>query len=174
MDIVDLKIEEFEGIPWDGIGGHDCYELVRDFYRENFQIELTDYARPHDWESDKLDLLRNLYKHDGFKMITEWTPDELRPGDALCMSINEGNPNHIAIYVGEGEILHHLYGRMSRKEPFHGFWRNHISFILRHPDVPDLRPKVMDVNLLDFVRARNDLVKTGVGDAGEVRPDPEG
>jgi cell wall-associated NlpC family hydrolase len=30
----------------------DCYELGRDFFRDNFGIELTNYARPHDWSAD--------------------------------------------------------------------------------------------------------------------------
>jgi cell wall-associated NlpC family hydrolase len=155
MTLEDLKYEHLEGIPFTTIGDRDCYELVRDFYSENFNMDLTPYARPHDWASDKMDLIRNLYDREGFEMITDWKIKDLRPADVMAVSINEANPNHLAIYVGEGNILHHLYGKRSRLEPLRGFWRNHTSFILRHPDVPDLRPVYPDVDYMELLRARN-------------------
>jgi cell wall-associated NlpC family hydrolase len=155
VTLEDLKYEHLQAIPFTEIGDRDCYELCRDFFRENFKIELTPYVRPHDWESDSLDLIRMFHDNEGFDSITDWRPKDLRPGDVLAMSINESNPNHLAIYVGDDKILHHLYGRMSRIEPLHGFWRNHTSFILRHKDVPDLRPVYPDVDYMELLRARN-------------------
>lgn len=155
MKLEDLKAEHLQGIPFTGIGKRDCYELVRDFYRDNFNIELTPYARPHDWESDKLDLIRNHYEAEGFEMLTDWKIKDLRPADLLIMAVNESNPNHIAINLGDGRILHHLYGKRSRIEEFHGWWRNHVSFVVRHKDVPDLRPVYPDVDYMELLRARN-------------------
>lgn len=170
--VEDLEISEFEDRPWEGIGRSDCYALGKDFYNKNFpDITITDFVRPHNWSSDKLDLIRGLYKHDGFVMITDWTVDDLQPADVLAMNIGEGNPNHIAIYVGEGDILHHLYGKRSRREPFHGFWRDKVAFILRHPDVPNLNPPKIELKLEDFIRARNDFSNRGLH--GTVRSDSE-
>jgi cell wall-associated NlpC family hydrolase len=151
----DLKFEHLQGIDFTGIGQRDCYELCRDFFRDNFEIELKPYARPHDWQSDEIDLIRMLHDDINFDIITDWRIKDLRPADVLAMSINEGNPNHLAINLGDGNILHHLYGRKSRIEPLHGFWRNHTSFILRHRDVPDLRPVLPDVDYMELLRARN-------------------
>ena len=175
MTLEDLKYEHLQAIPFTGIGNRDCYDLVRDFYRDNFGMELTPYVRPHDWDSDKIDLIRNHYEAEGFEAITDWKPKDLRPGDILAMSINESNPNHLAIYVGDGKIIHHLYGRMSRVEPLHGFWRNLTSFIVRHPDVPDLTPVYPDVDYMELLRERNSAhqgLESG-GDEGTVRSDSE-
>lgn len=155
MTIDDLKYEHLQAIPWGGVGKQDCYSLTRQFYDENFGIKLPNFARPHDWQSDKVDLIRNYYSDQGFDMITDWRPKDLRPGDILAMAINESNPNHLAIYLGDGRILHHLYGRMSRIELFHGHWRNAVSCVFRHKDVPDLRPVYPDVDYMELLNARN-------------------
>lgn len=155
--MIPVKYEELEGHTWGGIGNDDCYKLAMDFYDLNFGIKLVDYARPADWSADDIDLIRELHEHNGFQMITDWKPSDLRPGDALALMVGEGNPNHIAIYLGDNEILHHLYNRYSRREPFMGFWRNHVAFVLRHPEVPDLRPPKITQDLSEFIRARNTL-----------------
>lgn len=136
------------------IGDQDCYALSRGFFKDNFGIELENYPRPNDWNADDLDLINILYERAGFEKITQFDHKSLRPGDVLCMAIQERNPNHFAIYVGEGEIIHHLYGRISKKETLRDFWLNQTCFILRHRDVPDLRPVYPDVDIMDIVRAR--------------------
>lgn len=114
MTLEDLKSDHLQGIDFTGIGQRDCLELVRDFFRDNFGIQIKPYARPHDWNSDEIDLVRMLYDDANFEMITDWRIKDLRPADVLAMSINEANPNHLAINLGDGNILHHLYGRKSR------------------------------------------------------------
>jgi cell wall-associated NlpC family hydrolase len=153
---VTLQYEHLIGAGFDW-GHKDCLSLFRDFYKLNFNIEITNYARPSDWSSDKLDLMRLCYEREGFNMITEWKLGDLRPGDLLCMSIGERNANHFAVYLGEDELIHHLYGRMSSKETFRGFYRNSVLYILRHPDVPDLRPVYPDVDIRTLLDARNAL-----------------
>lgn len=157
MTIDDLKYDHLVGRPFTGIGRDDCLKLFRDFYRENFGIEIRDYARPHDWSSDQLDLMRLCYEREGFEQITDWKVKELRPADVLCVAIGEANPNHFAIFIDGDTILHHLYGKMSRVEPFRDFWRRQTCFILRHPDVPDLRPTYPDTTLQELLRARNSV-----------------
>ncbi len=136
-------------------GKSDCLSLFRDFYRDNFGIEIRNYARPTDWSSDKLDLMRLCYEREGFEMVTDWKVKDLRPGDVLCMAIGEENANHFAIYAGDDKIVHHLYGRVSSEEVFRDFYRNTTCYLLRHPDVPDLRPVYPDVDIGSLIRARN-------------------
>lgn len=150
-----LKFDHLEGRRFTEIGDHDCYALAIDFYYDNFGIKLTNYARPADWSSTKTDLIRNLYERDGFEMISNWKLKDLRPADALAITIAERNPNHIGIYLGNDEMLHHLYRKLSRRDPFSGVWHHHTAFILRHKDVPDLRPPVVTQDLAEFISARN-------------------
>jgi cell wall-associated NlpC family hydrolase len=135
-------------------GVRDCLGLLIELYRESFGIEITNYARPTDWSSDNESLIRKLYEREGFQMITDWRAKDLRPGDVLCMAIGESEPNHLAIYVGDNKIAHHLYGRLSSEEPFRDFYRNSTCFIIRHPDVPDLRPVHPDTDIRSLLRDR--------------------
>lgn len=135
-------------------GVRDCYAIVRDFYRINFDMELIDFARPKDWQSDNHDLIRRCYERDGFEMITDWKAKDLRPGDILCMAIGESCPNHLAVFVGDNKVVHHLYGRNSTEDTYRDFFRAKTSFILRHPDVPDLRPTYPDTTIGSLLRDR--------------------
>ena len=150
-----MKYEHLLGRPWNGIGRNDCLSLFRDLYKDNFNIEIADYARPHDWKSDRLDLIGLCYEREGFDKITDWKIKDIRPGDVLAMSIGERNPNHLAIYVGDSTIVHQKFGQLSNAEPLRDFWLHHTAYVLRHPDVPDLRPVYPDVNIMDLIRARN-------------------
>ncbi|WOF44372.1 C40 family peptidase [Sphingopyxis indica] len=145
--------DNYVGIPF-LMGVRDCLGLTRRYYAEAFGINITDYARPVDWESPVIDLIRACYEREGFEMVTKWREKDLRPGDLLCMSIGEGNANHLAIYLGGGEILHHLAGRRSSREPYRDFWRTLTCYVLRHPDVPDLRPVYPDTTIEELLRAR--------------------
>jgi cell wall-associated NlpC family hydrolase len=151
----DLRYHHLEGIKWTGIGRDDCFALGRKFYKDNFDIDIPDVVRPSDWNSDDLDLLELWHEKIGFKKLTDFRPKDLRPGDVLCMAVGERNPNHIAIFAGDNTIIHHLFGRFSRAEPFREFWFNQTSYILRHPDVPDLRPVYPDVDIRDLLSVRN-------------------
>jgi cell wall-associated NlpC family hydrolase len=159
VKIEDLKYDHLVGNPMI-FGTQDCLSLFRNFYDVNFGIKIRNYARPEGWSSDKLDLMRLCYEREGFEMITDWKPKTLRPADVLCMAIGESNPNHFSINIGDGDILHHLYGRLSSKEEFRDFWRNSTCYVLRHPDVPDMRPVYPDVTIAELLNARN-LPPTG-------------
>ena len=151
-----LEHEHLIGRPFRW-GVSDCLSLFRDFYRDNFGIEITDYARPTDWDSGKLDLMRLCYEREGFDLISDWRAQDLRPGDVLCIVIGSTAPNHFAIFLGDNSIIHHLYGRFSSVEPYRDFWRNSAAFVLRHPQVPDLRPQLPDTDIGSLLRARHNL-----------------
>ncbi|MBI0320618.1 C40 family peptidase [Streptomyces javensis] len=41
-------------------------------------------------------------------------------------------PNHAGIYLGDGQMLHHLYGRLSEAAPYGGMWSERTRYIVRH------------------------------------------
>lgn len=119
-------------------GVTDCYSLIRDFYRINYGIELTDYARPDEWWNKGLNLYQDNILKEGFYLLdvhhSEW-----QPGDVLLMGIQSRVANHAAVLVENGHIIHHLWGRLSTKEPYRRFYRNLTLGVYRHKDVPDYR-----------------------------------
>ena len=139
------------------LGERDCFSLVRAFFQQNFGIQIANLARPKDWDADDIDLINMCHEREGFQKITDWKIADLRPADVLCMSIGSRNPNHFAILVDDGNLLHHPSGRLSTVEPYRDFWRKVTSFVLRHPDVPDLRPQKVEVDIMELLRARYSL-----------------
>jgi cell wall-associated NlpC family hydrolase len=115
-------------------GSDDCYGLLRDFYRDNFEIELPNYARPDDFWSRGLNLYVDHYYENGFRPI-DVHPTDWQVGDVFLMAIQSNTPNHVAILVENGNILHHLYGCRSIVELYRGKWRDLTIGVFRHKDV---------------------------------------
>ena len=88
-------------------GVQDCYTLAGDAFRG-----LPEFLRaPRFWEGS--DLFREGLASAGFREVDG--PPCI--GDALLMTIRGGGvPNHCALYLGAGRVVHHLPGRLSREE----------------------------------------------------------
>ena len=110
--------------------------MVRDFYAQNYDITLRNYARPNDWNADDLDIIGHSHSKEGFVQVPDWTLTTLNPGDVLCMAIGASVANHMAIYVGDNLIAHHMRGAMSNVELLRPFWRKVTCYVARHPEVP--------------------------------------
>ena len=97
-------------------GVTDCWSLVRDYYKEQHNIQLLDYQRPTT-PQDFLDnpLFEQYAERTGFVELNK--DEKLQKGDVLLMSILHPTLNHVAIFLGD-EILHHLADRLSTREPY--------------------------------------------------------
>lgn len=124
----------------------DCYTLVRDYYRRELGIELADYEREDGWWNGVEDHYMEKYEATGFRQIA---PGELQQGDLIIMQVRAEKANHAGIYLADGKlktepnhhpvpgcILHHLYGKDSKRDIFGGYWRDAARLYLRHQDVP--------------------------------------
>ena len=119
------------------LGKQDCFSIVHDFYDINFGIKMPDFSRPNDWVADKDDLIGKYWPLAGFEQLDvdeNWPP---RPADLMVCTVGGSTPNHLVIFLGGNEILHHKVNMLSAKELMRPAWRRYTSYILRHPDVPD-------------------------------------
>jgi proteasome lid subunit RPN8/RPN11 len=101
----------------------DCWALCRDWYARERGVQLPDPTRRDGWWDDGQS---DLYADSamaavGFKKIAA---EELSAGDLILMQIRSRNlvPNHAAIYLGDGLILHHMDGRLSSRDVYGGYW----------------------------------------------------
>tara|TARA_R100000322_G_scaffold116243_1_gene74672 strand:+ start:2353 stop:3054 length:702 start_codon:yes stop_codon:yes gene_type:complete len=97
-------------------GVTDCWSLVRDYYKEEKNIELLDYERsmlPE--EFIKKPLFEKYAERTGFRELA--INEKLEIGDVLLMSILHPTLNHVAIFLGD-MVLHHLADRLSCREPY--------------------------------------------------------
>ena len=94
----------------------DCWSLVRDWYKEEKNIELRDWDRPlTPQEFNEKPMFEKCAWRTGFR---ELRPDEpLQDGDLLFMSIMYPTLNHVALFF-QGDVIHHLTDRLSCREPY--------------------------------------------------------
>lgn len=109
----------------------DCYTLIRDYYQRSLAITLPDFERPDGWWERGATLYRDGFGEAGFIEV-EGPP---QAHDVLLMKVASRVENHGAIYIGDGSILHHLYGRLSCTDVWGGYWVDHTTAILRHRDL---------------------------------------
>lgn len=108
----------------------DCYALVKDYYAEKLTIELPHYERPAVWFE-----VGDSYLLDNFRgcgLFEEVSPEDLQPNDCILMQIGSPVPNHVAVYVGDDKILHHVIGRLSGHDVYGGFWRKVSTHAFRY------------------------------------------
>lgn len=108
----------------------DCYTLVQDWYRREWGIVLPDFARTDGFWLRGEHLYRDGLAEAGFVVVPTREPQR---GDGLLMRV--GSPdvdNHAAVYLGDGLMLHHLYGQPSRVELWDWPWQRRTTAVVRH------------------------------------------
>lgn len=107
----------------------DCFTIIRDWYKLERNIDLPNFQRSECWwESGNENLYMDNYRKAGFTEIN----GELKPGDIIIMQVSAPVPNHAAVYIGDGIILHHMFGHLSKRTPYGGYYLDRTVIKLRH------------------------------------------
>jgi proteasome lid subunit RPN8/RPN11 len=107
------------------IGITDCFSLVRDFYKNEYNINIFNYLRTDNWFKDNPKIIEESYGKEGFLNIDN--KSELKNGDVIGFK-----SKHFGIYLENDLLLHHKRGRLSNVEPFTKEYKDLISNIYRH------------------------------------------
>jgi cell wall-associated NlpC family hydrolase len=146
-----MKYDHLLGLQFD-YKNRNCIHLVRDFYADNYGIHFPNFACPKEFWKNDLDLYMARYKKCGFQIL-DCHPSEYRPGDVILCAVEAPLGNHVGVIVDNGQVLHHLWNRMSTVEPYRLLLRNTTVAMFRHPQVvPDTTQT--EGNLLDYVNPR--------------------
>lgn len=133
-------------------GTRDCFSLLRDFYIDNFDIVMPNYARPNEFWKYGMDMYRDRYVRCGFAPL-DCHPSEYRPGDVVLMAIRSSTSNHAGVLVENGKMIHHMPGKFSEEVTYGGLWRNTTSAVLRHRDVV-VETVEVPTNMSDYLSPR--------------------
>lgn len=107
----------------------DCYTLVRDYFLRELNIALPDFDRDDSWWAKGQNLYLDGFKEAGFVQVPK---DSLKPHDGLLMQVAAPVPNHAAIWLGNGLMLHHMMKRLSSRDVYGGWYRKIHTHTLRH------------------------------------------
>jgi proteasome lid subunit RPN8/RPN11 len=110
----------------------DCYSLVRDWFRSERGVLLPNFARFDDWWKRGENLYLDNFSQVGFEAIGFADLRNLQLGDCFLMQVASPVPNHAAVYLGDGLILHHLQGRLSSRDVYGGYWQKVTTHVLRY------------------------------------------
>ncbi len=108
-------------------GVFDCYTVIRDWYRVVRNVELPVIPRDWEWWLRGENLYDSGWSAAGFSGVAV---EAVRPGDCLLFQIKSKVPNHAALVLPGGLILHHIAGmvpvdttRLSSREPIQKWLR---------------------------------------------------
>lgn len=127
-------------------GIHDCLSIILDYYKRERGVDLGTYDREDGWWTiPGKDYYRELLPKAGFNQV-----DTPRHGDVVLMQIRSKVPNHAAVFLETGiietepdlypapnSILHHLYGRDSKRDNYGGYWLENTVSFWRYGDNPE-------------------------------------
>ena len=126
---------EPEGFELDYVGREfshgivDCYSMWKDFYKREFNIEMSEYERRDGWWDKGENLYLDNYEKEGMREIEI---KDIQYGDIILMCLEASVPNHCAVYIGDGQILHHVMHRLSSRDVYGGYYQKATAKILRH------------------------------------------
>jgi proteasome lid subunit RPN8/RPN11 len=143
--IYSVELDKFEIVsptpPWKALTGKswvwgesDCLSLAMEYFNRVHFIRFSSPPRPDidaftkgSWEQFRV--LGATTFHDFEKLPSE-TPLEI--SDVLAMSLFAKEPNHLAVYVGDSRILHHVRDELSISVILSDAWRRRIKAVYRH------------------------------------------
>ena len=103
---------------------HDCVTLVDDYYEQKLAIQFSDVDR------QLSDMTSGI--NDIFKWIKERDlviVPSVQTHDIILMNFGRvSKPNHCAIYLSDGNMIHQLARRPSEVVPYGGYWKKVTMF----------------------------------------------
>ena len=109
----------------------DCFTVIQDYYKDGLNIILPNPSfRTEKWWEKGEDNYVNNAPLWGFTRV-----DKPQLHDVILMRIGASVSNHAVIWLGNGTILHHQFGRLSSIDVYGGWYKKISTHIFRHKDV---------------------------------------
>lgn len=119
--------------PW-VYGIWDCYSLARDYYYQQYGVQLGDYRREREgeWHLASFTQFEDSFVKEGFRQVQL---KDAKEGDVLLFRIrNQHTSNHVAILhdAASNLLLQHLVDRFSGLTAYSHWLRQNTYMVVRH------------------------------------------
>jgi proteasome lid subunit RPN8/RPN11 len=125
--VIEPKLEEYLNVDFK-IGENDCLELVKKYYKNRKNIDISSYNRDENWSKQNPNMILENYQKEGFISIDL---KDIKEDDIILFNI-DNIPSHLAIYVGNDFLLHHPRNNKSVISELTEALKRRICLILRH------------------------------------------
>ncbi len=98
------------------------------YFRQEHGITLQDYRVDYPWWERGENRYLDNWHACGFREF-DGPP---QPGDMAIMQVSAPVANHAGILLADGLLLHHMYGMLSQRVPYGGYWKERTVKVLRH------------------------------------------
>ncbi len=115
------------------INSSDCFELVRNYYKNELNIKISNYNRYDKWEFDKPNLILDNFEKEGFYKVGL---KDIQINDVMIFRIG-GFLSHLAVYMDDNLILHHPENDKSVICELSLALSKRIELVIRHKDIKD-------------------------------------
>jgi len=129
FSIIEPELKNYLNLDYE-LGKNDCFELVKNYYKKELHISISEFKRYNKWELDSPTLITDNIEKEGFKRIKF---KDIMKNDVIVFNIY-GIPSHLSIYMGNYLILHHPENEKSIVSELSEGWIKRINCILRHKD----------------------------------------
>jgi proteasome lid subunit RPN8/RPN11 len=110
-------------------GSADCFEAMRDYYREELGINLRAREMFEDdwWEKGFDYFSEEFVKTYGFEKVSD-----PKKGDLLIFAVESSVGNHCGVYLGNNMFFHHAVNRLSCRENMGKLWLESLVGVYRY------------------------------------------
>ncbi len=112
------------------IGVNDCFSLMKDYFKNELNINISNYSRKENWHIDNPKIMLESFGKEGFIEINDI--GKLKLHDVLLFGKNKNELYHIGIYQENNLMLHHPRDSKSCIEDINLHWLNKLMLIIRH------------------------------------------
>jgi proteasome lid subunit RPN8/RPN11 len=114
-------------------GEKDCFGLVRTFLRQEKGIYIGDYSRDKTFQNNNNNqILENIEKEGYYSTNSTCL---LMRHDILLFTSGKLNVQHMAVYMGNSQILHHPLNMLSNIEPMNQRTLDRLKYVFRHKEL---------------------------------------
>lgn len=117
-------------------GIFDCYSLIRDYYKQELNIELMDFERDAEWWNKGQNLYMDNFEKAGFSVVQGGVV-AMKPHDVVLMQVHSPVVNHAGIYIGDNILMHHFMNRLSSRDVYGEAIRRLTVKVVRYKEFLD-------------------------------------